>query len=276
LIGILSEPTGGLMQARRAMLIIVGGPQYRVGSHRQFVKLARAVAANGDAVMRFDVRGMGDSSGAARDFGALSDDVSAAIDVLSAQAPRARSIVLCGLCDGASAALLYLNDRRDRRVSAICLLNPWARSESTLARTHLKHYYTARLLDGDFWRKLLRGGVGVHRVAEFAKSLRQSLSREAGPPQAHPPFQQAMAAAWRRFEGPILLALSRDDLTAKEFIEYASASVEWRGLLALPQVRRVELEGADHTLSTPGSQRAFEDALCGWINDSVATDGAPQ
>ena len=43
------------------VLILVGGPQYRVGSHRQFLLLARRLATDGIAAMRFDFRGMGDS-----------------------------------------------------------------------------------------------------------------------------------------------------------------------------------------------------------------------
>jgi alpha/beta superfamily hydrolase len=49
------------------VLVIVGGPQYRAGSHRQFTLLARSLAEQGFAVLRFDYRGMGDSTGAMRD-----------------------------------------------------------------------------------------------------------------------------------------------------------------------------------------------------------------
>ena len=52
----------------RGVLIVTGGPQYRAGSHRQFVLLARFLAARGMAVLRFDYRGMGDSEGAPRDY----------------------------------------------------------------------------------------------------------------------------------------------------------------------------------------------------------------
>ena len=41
------------------VLIAVGGPQYRLGCHRQFLLLARALAKAGYPVMRFDYRGMG-------------------------------------------------------------------------------------------------------------------------------------------------------------------------------------------------------------------------
>jgi len=66
LVGILHAP------AERArdigVLVVVGGPQYRVGSHRQFVRMARDFAAAGYPVLRFDHRGIGDSDGAARSF----------------------------------------------------------------------------------------------------------------------------------------------------------------------------------------------------------------
>ena len=51
LLGILHP---GAPDSERGVLVVVGGPQYRVGSHRQFVLLARALAAAGIPVLRFD------------------------------------------------------------------------------------------------------------------------------------------------------------------------------------------------------------------------------
>ena len=56
LVGILAEPDG--TPAEVGVVIIVGGPQYRAGSHRQFTLLARHLAARGFAVLRFDYRSM--------------------------------------------------------------------------------------------------------------------------------------------------------------------------------------------------------------------------
>src|SRR5262245_60307703 len=57
LLGVLHEPasdgaTG--TPASTGVIIVVGGPQYRVGSHRQFVLMARELARRGHAVLRFD------------------------------------------------------------------------------------------------------------------------------------------------------------------------------------------------------------------------------
>src|SRR5258706_1742827 len=84
LVGILHEPADA---ADIGVVVIVGGPQYRAGSHRQFVVLARAIADAGFAVLRFDVRGMGDSAGAPRSFETVGADVAAAIAALQSAVP---------------------------------------------------------------------------------------------------------------------------------------------------------------------------------------------
>ena len=60
LLGIVSEPSGGTVAPSAGVVIVVGGPQYRAGSHRQFVLLARAlaskIAANPGAVLRMTKR----------------------------------------------------------------------------------------------------------------------------------------------------------------------------------------------------------------------------
>ena len=258
--------------ASLGVLIVVGGPQYRVGSHRQFVLLARALARRGFAVMRFDCSGMGDSGGAEQAFTDRDDDIRAAIDAFVQQVPSVRAVALWGLCDAASAALLYAP--RDPRVAHLVILNPWVRSAAGLARTHLKHYYTSRLADRAFWTDLLRGRVGVLRalkglvatvVAARSRS-RRSFDAEAdarddveakraatgvgaGPADDSADFATRMAHGWRRFGGDILLIRSGDDLTAREFTDHAGADAAWAGLVDEARVARCDLPDADHTFS---------------------------
>jgi exosortase A-associated hydrolase 1 len=163
LLGVLHTPVAA---QGIGVVVVVGGPQYRVGSHRQFVHLARALCRAGYAVLRFDVRGMGDSQGSQRPFDRLRDDIAAAIDTLLAHASSVRRVVLWGLCDGASAAWLYLQASGDPRVVGICAANPWVRSSEGLARTHVKHYYAQRVLSRSFWSKLIRGGIGWQAFRE--------------------------------------------------------------------------------------------------------------
>ena len=110
----------GAPGASRGVLVVVGGPQYRVGSHRQFVLLARDLAAAGVPVLRFDCRGMGDAEGEFPGFEDLDADLAAAIDAFFTQVPSLREVVIWGLCDAASAALFYAGS--DARVRGLVLL----------------------------------------------------------------------------------------------------------------------------------------------------------
>jgi exosortase A-associated hydrolase 1 len=265
LVGILAEPSDGTV-ADVGVLIIVGGPQYRVGSHRQFTLLARHLAANGFAALRFDYRSMGDSPGETRDFLGVDADIAAAIDALLAARPALKRVALWGLCDAASAALLYLDSTRDPRVAGVALLNPWARSAATLAQTHVKHYYWRRLREKAFWLKLLRGGIGGTALRTLASNLRLARGGNKSSPDARS-FQDRMAAGLRGFDGPTLLVLSGDDYTAREFSLHASGSSVWQGLLDnRPKLRRESLEAADHTFSDPLQAASVEALTLSWLS----------
>lgn len=264
LVGILAEPDG--TPADVGVLIIVGGPQYRAGSHRQFTLLARHLARNGFAALRFDYRSMGDSPGDTRDFLAVDADIGAAIAALLAARPALKRVALWGLCDAASAALLYLDSTRDPRVAGVALLNPWARSAATLAQTHVKHYYWRRLREKAFWLKLLRGGVGMTALRTLGGNLR--LARGGGSAKSDSrSFQDRMAAGLREFGGPTLLILSGDDYTAREFNLHTQGSSAWAGLLDRPGLHCEPLDEADHTFSAPVQAAKVEAITLNWLRE---------
>ncbi len=128
LTGVLHRPARA---AALGVVIVVGGPQYRIGAHRQYVLLARRLCAEGIPAFRFDTRGMGDSDGAFQGFEAIDQDIAAAIDAFQAAEAGLERVVLWGLCDGASAAAFY--GHQDPRVAGLILVNPWVRSEATQA-----------------------------------------------------------------------------------------------------------------------------------------------
>lgn len=268
LLGVLALPKS---PAATGVVVIVGGPQYRVGSHRQFVLLARALAAAGYAVLRFDYRGMGDSEGAMHDFESVSADIGAAIAALQTRVPTIQKIALWGLCDGASAALLYCHESHDSRVSGLCLLNPWVRSEVSQARTQVKHYYTRRLMQKEFWLKLLRGKVARDAPWGFAHKILFSITGADTAAAATSGFQRRMAIAWRGFQGHILMLLSGDDYTAKEFITYTNADNAWQGAMEHPRLAHHTIPGADHTFSTTPTRLAAENFTLAWL--ARQTDG---
>ena len=226
--------------------------------------LARRLAADGWPVLRFDARGRGDSGGEARGFEVLDDDIAAAADMVVRTVPGVERIVLWGLCDGASAALLYCGRRSDPRIAGLCLLNPWVRSEVSLARTHVRHYYARRLVQPAFWSKLLRGGLGWKAVAGLLGNVQLAASAQAGLPHGGD-FRAGMAASWAGFTGRILLVVSGADLTAREFDDGLHTDPRWRGALARPDVERCDIAQADHTFSRSADRQAMETAVLGWL-----------
>lgn len=266
MLGILALPKA---PADVGVVLVVGGPQTRVGSHRQFVLLARTLAQAGYAVLRFDYRGMGDSTGSQRAFDAVDEDVAAAIDALQAATPAIRRIVLWGLCDAASAALLYWQGTQDPRIAGFCLANPWVRSAATLARTQVKHYYGQRLFSADFWKKLLRGQVGIGKaIGGLMNSLRLSAKTPAVAGSAIS-FQAKMLEALQACPAPMLVILSGQDFVAREFVEYASADPAWSGVLAQPKLTRHEMPDADHTFSSAQWRSQVEQATIHWLAQTV-------
>jgi exosortase A-associated hydrolase 1 len=268
LVGVVAMPDA----ARNVgVLVVVGGPQYRVGSHRQFVLLARFLAAQGVPVMRFDYRGMGDAEGAARSFESIGPDIGAAIDAMRAACPEIGHIVLWGLCDAASAALTYWQSARDARLAGLVLLNPWVRSDAGLAKTRLKHYYGQHLLERDFWRRLASGQVDiVHAAASFARNV-VSASAKRSRAARGATFQERMAEGLATFPGPVLLILSGRDLTATEFLEHSQGSRAWMKLLGRPNLSRHDFPDADHTFSSERSRQEIEVCTLEWLSRSFFT-----
>lgn len=261
MLGIVSLPAAGTAVQRTGVVVVVGGAQYRVGSHRQFVQLARFLAEAGFPVLRFDLPGMGDSPGELPSFEDTAPHIAAAIDGFQKHCPGVERVVLWGLCDGASASLLYVEATQDPRLAGLALLNPWVRSETSLARARVKHYYRQRLGELAFWRKLVVGGVGWRALQGLGVNLRR-----AGTPAAVPAgFQSRMARGWRSFTQPILLLLSEHDLTAQEFIEHVRADAAWLDALALGTVKRIDLAGADHTCSSGENAAALLDSTLLWL-----------
>lgn len=268
LLGIVARPE---VPATAGVLLVVGGPQYRVGSHRQFLLLSRHLAARGVACMRFDCRGMGDSTGPMQTFEAAGPDLRAALDTFLTRVPGLRTVVLWGLCDAASAAALYA--AADSRVGGLVLLNPWVRTEAGAATTYLRHYYWRRLFERSFWAKVLRGAFSPAASLRSLAHLLRTARRGQSGPEANPaalgggePLPDRMAAALERFRGPLLLVISARDLTAQEFLDAAKGSARWEKALSRDRVTWKSFPDADHTFSTQAQRDAVARCTLEWVS----------
>ena len=264
MLGILHRPPEHQLDV--GVLLVVGGPQYRVGSHRQFVLLARDLASAGIPVFRFDYRGMGDSTGRPRDFEEISLEIACAMDIFSAAVSGMRGTVLWGLCDAATANAFYAGS--DDRVVGQIALNPWVRTSEGEAEALIRHYYVKRLLSREFWLKVLGfrfNAAGALR--DFFRNLGQSRGAGAGNSSTQTsdshPLPQRLRDSQIGFCKPTLLILSGQDLTAKEYENRVAESPEWRNWMASPVVTVCRLEAADHTFS----RAAWRDQVSSWSRD---------
>lgn len=260
LVGVVTQAK---QPADTGVLILVGGRQYRAGSHRLFVLLARRLASADFSSLRFDFRGMGDSSGEPQKFEAVDADIAAALAAFKAHCPQIKRVVLWGLCDGATAAALYWQRTQDPFVAGLCLVNPWLRTEASLARARVRHYYVERFFDPAFWRKIFTGGVGLGTsISEYLSQWR--ISRRI----TSADFITQTLDGLRRFPGALLVILSGRDLVAQEFMDMLTHA-EGLALFNAPHHKCQNIPGADHTFSRSASRSELEVVVEAWLKTVI-------
>lgn len=176
LYGILHMPEGAA-EPSALLLMVVGGPQNRVGSHRSYTLMARELCRRGIPVLRFDYVGIGDSEGDFVGFAFAEESIAASVEYARARFAGLRKVIVWSLCDGSAACALSAR-RVAGRVDGMILCNPYVHSKEGRARTFLKYYYLWRALDPAFWKKLL--SFQFNPFAAFASFLSLAKSAAGG------------------------------------------------------------------------------------------------
>ncbi|MEZ5503645.1 MAG: hydrolase 1, exosortase A system-associated [Halioglobus sp.] len=260
----IPETTSGV-----GVLILVGGPQYRVGSHRQFTLLARRLAESGFASMRFDYTGMGDSEGDPRGFEEIEDDLAAAISVFLETVPGVKRVVLWGLCDAASSAMMFAH--RHSRVTGMILLNPWVHSGDYSPQVKLAHYYRPSFARKDQWHRLLSGKIKL--IPAFRELGRDALALlgiqlpGSSRKSSSGSFVTAMLDGLLHFRHGVLIVLGEADLTAREFSTMISHDALWKAAISGPAIRIRTVKSADHTFSKKPWKEEVSQLTIDWLQD---------
>ncbi|ASJ71508.1 alpha/beta fold hydrolase [Granulosicoccus antarcticus] len=151
LTGIYTAPTDR-QEKQPCALFLTAGLLHHIGPTRLHVELARSLATQGVAGLRFDLSGAGDSesSSLGGDFTERSiREVTEAMDYLQHHHDH-QHFVLLGLCSGADDALATA--QRDPRVVGIALLNGYAYPAGRFKFHRVLKFYLPRLF---MWQKLL-------------------------------------------------------------------------------------------------------------------------
>lgn len=272
LVGIVHKPENP--KRRGVLMVVAGGPQYRVGGHRQLTLWARRLCAEGHPVFRFDNRGVGDSHGEYLGYQHLDDDITVSVARFFAEVPEMDELVLWGECNAASAIVFYAY--RDKRVKGTVLLNPWARTDAGEARAILRFYYLHRLMEPTFWKKVL--SLKFNPLTSFKSALElvtrvrkekqsEQKTNDAGLDAAIPhdlPLPQRLLIGFQRFGGATLLVLSGRDLIAREFEELL-ANPEWQKSMQDKALSRLDLPDADHTFSSAATRGQVVEKSVQWL-----------
>ena len=240
------------------VLMVIGGPQTRVGSHRLYVQLARGICEAGVSVFRFDYEGIGDSEGGFVGFESAGLSIRAALDFLFDTCPSLKDVIIWSLCDGSTACAIYAKNDRER-ISGMILCNPFVETEENKAKTVLKYYYVRRLLQKEFWKKIFLFKLDVMASINSLVLLVQQASSNNGSYNdasrandcidLNIPLPEQMVESIVTYNKPIRFLLSTDDLTAMEFRDIMRKRSELAELMSTGRVSIKYIKGADHTFS---------------------------
>ena len=191
------------------LLIISGGNEIRAGAWAGQALLAARISAAGHPVLRYDRRGVGDSSGANLGFRECRDDIAAASTAFRTAAPWLRRVVAFGNCDAASALML---SGGELAIDALVLANPWTiegAGDAVQAPAALRRRYAAKLADPAEWKRLLGGAIDLRKLVTGL--------RQAAAPAPKSALAEQMRAGLARFAGPVAILLAERDRTAELF-----------------------------------------------------------
>jgi uncharacterized protein len=262
LFGILNLPDDA-EAIESIVLMIIGGAQTRIGSHRMYVQLARHFCDNGVPVMRFDYQGLGDSEGEFVGFEYAGPSIRAAIDMLYAEFSELKSLIIWSLCDGAAASMIYAADDVDR-ISAMVLANPFLETEAGKAQTVLKYYYIKRLFDRELWKKIFGLKFKLSDSASsFLSLVKTSTSEEKGGwLGTGKTMPQCVLDGLHSFPNPVHFLISSNDIQGLEFYNLIRNDKICKNRIARGDIVVKSIKGGDHTFTDLELKKiAFDESL---------------
>jgi exosortase A-associated hydrolase 1 len=227
------------------LLMVTGGTQTRIGSHRMYERLAKRLAEEDYPCFRFDRRGVGDSESDDPDWRGSGPDIAAAAAAFRRECPQLRRLIGFGLCDGASALAFH---GAAAGLGGMILLNPWLveTQAGSPAPAAVRQHYRQRLTSLQGWKKLLSGSISYRKLLSGLRSIASTRPST---------LAEEVAAALEANKLPVALILAARDGTA------IAAEAEWGG----PAYRRIRsansppqrIDSDSHSFARPGDEEAL-------------------
>jgi exosortase A-associated hydrolase 1 len=220
------------------VLLPTGGSQTRIGSHRLYERLSKALIGQGFSCFRYDRRGVGDSEGEDPGYLGSGPDLTAAAEAFRREAPELKRIYGFGLCDGASAIALFGGEAR---LDGLILVNPWLVEAEADAPppAAVRAHYLHRLKSVEGWKKLVTGSVDYRKLLKGVRSIAAGNEDRS--------LADRVASGLKRAGAPIELIFAEKDATAIA-AEDAMKANAFRGLT----MERQRVASDSHTFARPG------------------------
>ena len=273
LVGVLTEPVcnekSDLPNNAVGVLLLNAGLIHHIGPNRVYVKLARRLAENGFAVVRFDYSGIGDSS-PRRDKLPVSESIIAETRSAMEQLQDSKGVkefVLIGLCAGAATA--YRMATIDRRVRKVIMINPLLPNTQQVGMMRqMSHYRYNALFKPSSWLKLFAMRINYRRALQVLGYLLKKQVRPSSVKHREPDeIVQALRKGFRCLhdqEVHTLLINSDEDVGGKYFKEMVRE--EFKAMQASGYLTTRILAGSDHTVTPLKCQDILLDMISNWLS----------
>jgi hypothetical protein len=292
LFGVLTVPTRGPDSASGTVVILVNsGSVHHVGPNRLYVELARGLAREGVASLRFDLRNLGDSR-----LGECPNenhpypttavaDIGAALEWLVGERGFSRCVV-AGLCSGAHTAFHSGLDLDSMAIAGVICINPlafqWREGMSldtpdTHRTTRDAQYYGGAVRNWSKWKKLLSGQANLGYIVRFTMSRARDVLRlrlRNGAERVHLRAPGPLGRQLERYSAsgrPLRFVFSTRDPGHAILMSEAGPSVS--RLLRRGDIGIAFVEDADHTFSRDVWRRGASDAVLEAVR-AMETPGA--
>lgn len=254
--GIVHEPEAipETFEKKTGVLMLHSGRQARRGPHHFYVKVARALCAEGFTVLRYDNRGSGDSEGL--EDQTLEDWFSDALCSIEYfhHTFALEKLILWGLCGGAVLAILCAA-KKPSAVDSLILCNLFYKMDVASYKGEFKTVYK-KLLTIDFWRKMIFASP-IYYLRKGAPNVKRRFLRAFFPSRFDQTFEEtaaeyihALPRDFAKATKPTAFIFSTADPVFAGFETEFFGNPLWSQHLTGIPLQLFRIQGADHNFSS--------------------------